>query len=202
MSLQDWVVIIAAIAGVYLAWQQNQIFKQQNQIFATQAGQTIMPPERFHWIKRYWPTLIMVALFLLGVFDIYDRHSGTPKNDGQATQAPAIYSVASQPTYIRLQFNAPGTLPVMVDQGNVWRWYTLKTITENIDTKTKKVTESVDLCTVFLTFDKPVTFRQVQIDAGGASLPRYEVKDSSQRSMIVVFSGDLSNTVVDIRATD
>ncbi len=76
MSISDWTTIISGAGGIFLLWQQNQIFKRQNMIFAVQAGQATMQPEpsRLAWLKRYWPTMVTVFLMLLVGYDIYDRH--------------------------------------------------------------------------------------------------------------------------------
>src|SRR2546425_5007765 len=76
MGVSDWVNIGEAIALIYFAYQQNQIFRQQNQILATQGGQAAMlsNASRLFWLRRYWPTMMMVFVILLVGFDIYDRH--------------------------------------------------------------------------------------------------------------------------------
>src|SRR5665213_2319917 len=73
MALTDWVQTAAVI---YFAWQQNHIFKQQNQIIANQSERTAVPSEasRLRFVVRYWPTLAMIAVMLLTGYDIYDRH--------------------------------------------------------------------------------------------------------------------------------
>jgi hypothetical protein len=69
------IALVGAVVNYLQQRQQNQLFRVQNQIFADQGGK-IMPPEkpRFIWLKRYWPTLITVLLFLLIAYDIYTRH--------------------------------------------------------------------------------------------------------------------------------
>ncbi len=73
MALTDWVQTAAAI---FFAWQQNQIFKRQNQILAAQSEKTAMPIET-SWaakFKQYWPTYVMLVLIAITAYDIYDRH--------------------------------------------------------------------------------------------------------------------------------
>src|SRR5579863_3373714 len=74
MAVTDW---IQTAAVIYFAWQQNRIFKDQNEIFANQARQGNVPGKTSRWLqfKRYWPTMAMVALMLLTGYDIYDRHA-------------------------------------------------------------------------------------------------------------------------------
>jgi hypothetical protein len=73
MALTDW---IQTGALIYFAWQQNRIFKRQNEIFAAQSDRTAMLKTQSWTIpfKRYWPTFAMLALAVLTLFDIYDRH--------------------------------------------------------------------------------------------------------------------------------
>jgi len=68
MTASDWINLGQSAALVYFAWQQNRIF-------ARQAPET-MPNEtpRTLWLKRYWPTLMMILVLLAIGFDIYDRH--------------------------------------------------------------------------------------------------------------------------------
>jgi hypothetical protein len=138
----------------------------------------------------------LLALFVIYLFGANLR----PKVQTQTQQAAAIESVKGVPTDLRLQFNALNTMPLAVSQHNIWRWYTLRTSFQGIDAKTKKLTEGGSTWTIFVTFDTPVAFKQIRIDSGGSPLPRYEVKDSSQRTVIVVFSGELAGTIVDIQA--
>jgi len=80
MSISDWVGIVVGLITLYLLWQQNQIFREQNRIFATQAEVATMPSENSTVIRlrRYWPMLLMALLMLLTWlavgFDYYDRH--------------------------------------------------------------------------------------------------------------------------------
>ena len=80
MALTDWVQTVAVI---YFAWQQNRIFQRQNEILANQAGDIPMPAKTsqarwIDWIRRYWPTFIMVVLMVVTAYDIYARHGAPP----------------------------------------------------------------------------------------------------------------------------
>jgi hypothetical protein len=83
MSVNDWAGIMVGLATLYLLWQQNQLFRRQNEIFAAQAGASKMPSGSSTILRlaRYWPMLVMVVLtFATGVFvsyDLYDRHQMT-----------------------------------------------------------------------------------------------------------------------------
>lgn len=79
MDLHDWMDAAVAISTIYFGWQQNQIFKRQNEILAAQGGVAMPPDElRLAKLKRYWPMLVMTVLMLLTwggvVYGHYDRH--------------------------------------------------------------------------------------------------------------------------------
>jgi len=80
MAVSDWVNIFVGIAGVYLLWQQNQIFKQQNEIFAAQAKKAAkMPfsPSPKIGLRTYWPMLVMACLMILTWAGIGYQYFGT-----------------------------------------------------------------------------------------------------------------------------
>ena len=99
-------------------------------------------------------------------------------------------------TEIRLQFTVGNTLPLLIDQTNIWRWYSLHHVRVERREDGQVQTSQRVFSVLFLVFDVPVTtFRQCRVDMGGAMIP-YEVKDSGPRHAIVVFDGDLGNCVV------
>src|ERR1035437_7291427 len=73
---------IVGIVSIYLLWQQNQIFRQQNEIFAAQAGtkrsKMLSETPIITRLKSYWPMMVMTSLMMLtwGTigYDYYDRH--------------------------------------------------------------------------------------------------------------------------------
>jgi hypothetical protein len=83
MTVSDWGNLITDAAIIFYARQQNQIFRQQNQIFAS-PGQQVMASKTapyFSWIRRYWPTMVMIALMIVPGYDIYDRHMHGPATE-------------------------------------------------------------------------------------------------------------------------
>ena len=82
MNINDVTTVVVGIVTIYLLWQQNRIFRNQNDIFAAQAGNSAMPirDSRLPRLQRYWPMLAMGTLALLtwGAvgYDYYDRHNG------------------------------------------------------------------------------------------------------------------------------
>ena len=79
MTAADWGGLVTGVVSVYLLWQQNQIFKRQNEIFAAQSAGPLAPPKkRIVPFARYWPMIAMAALTVANVIAIgygaYDRH--------------------------------------------------------------------------------------------------------------------------------
>jgi hypothetical protein len=79
MSTGDLIVAIVAItsnaAGIFFGWQQNQIFKEQNRIFAAQAGVKMPETDRHNRVGLYWPAI--AAVFLAGGVGIALTEFGT-----------------------------------------------------------------------------------------------------------------------------
>ncbi len=84
--------------------------------------------ERLPWIKRYWPTMVMFAVFAMAVYDYYDRHhvdnsiwndvskletisSRTFKNETVVLDGKFF----AQPTFDHVTFVYNGTAPFMMD---------------------------------------------------------------------------------------
>lgn len=66
---------IFGVLGLILLWQQNQIFKKQNMIFAEQAGKLMQPEVAiFERVKRLWPMLVMVLLSVIIWGGIFYKH--------------------------------------------------------------------------------------------------------------------------------
>jgi hypothetical protein len=141
-----------------------------------------------------WMILLAITWALVG-YDVYLRQAFQPK--------PIIteHAVAGSdlPTYLRLQFNANNTIPTAIDKQNVWRWYALRTTFSGLDRKTNTLAVGAQMWSVFIVLDKPISFDQILVDGAGSTLPGYEVKDSSNRTAVVIFSGDLVGVVVNIR---
>lgn len=92
--MTDLILIVAAIASTYLQWQQNQIFKRQNEIFADQAGKRTMPTETAKALrfKRYWPTMVMAVLILFVGYDLYDRHKTPDYKTWHSPKEETVYA--------------------------------------------------------------------------------------------------------------
>ena len=87
------IALVAAVVNYLQQQEQNRIFREQNRIFAESGGKT-MPPDkpRLVWLKRYWPTLITVLVFLLIGYDIYDRRSNG-SSPSSTSSIPWLYGL-------------------------------------------------------------------------------------------------------------
>ncbi len=103
------------------------------------------------------------------------------------------------PTRLRLQFNGGGALPLMVDEQNVWRWYSIAQV--QVFVRENQPNERrVASWQLFMVFNQPVDFRQLRIDGGGTAIPPSEVKDSGVRHAVIVFDGDMPACVLTVEA--
>lgn len=103
------------------------------------------------------------------------------------------------PTSIRIRFNEGNATPVAIESQNIWRWYALDNVFQPIDRETNKPKEPKVVCNLFLVFEEPTRVAQVRIDATGAPLPPNEVKDRSERHVVVAFYGGLSRLVLNVQ---
>ncbi len=172
MDLGQWISIIA---GVIQAVVAVLLF------FGITASSMKIPTSTAALIA------FLMVLTWMGVAVSYYLRSGDP------------FLPSPVPTEIRLQFRDRDSSPLAIDNKNIWRWYTLQTVVKGIDAKTGALNEVGRNVTVFLIFDKPVKLTQFRIDGMGSTLPMYEVKDSSPRGAVIVFSGELTGKVVEIQ---
>lgn len=92
-----------------------------------------MPSEssRFPWLKRYWPTMIMVSFIALPAYDIYDRHhiddSKWSDVDKMETVPSRVFrnetvvldgKFFAQPTFDRVTFVYNGTAGFAMDNAH------------------------------------------------------------------------------------
>lgn len=98
-------------------------------------------------------------------------------------------------TRLRLQFNGNGAFPLMVEEQNIWRWYSLADVHVIIRPETTPERRTVSW-KLFITFDAPVAYKQITVSAGHSDIPTVEVKDWSPRHAVIVFGGDMPPSVV------
>jgi predicted fused transcriptional regulator/phosphomethylpyrimidine kinase len=75
----------------------------------------------------------------------------------------------------------------------------LNTSFYGLNPETKKIAKGGQSWTIFITFNEPVAIGQVVVDSGGGKVPGWQVQDTSARSAIVVFKGEMTGVVLSIR---
>jgi hypothetical protein len=150
-------------------------------------------------VQPLWARVFIVAAFgaiiavaFVEIWRWVDKREG--KTEEQHTVA-----ATKTPTYLRLQFNSPGST-VEIGKSNIWYWYTLTFIKQAHFNKKKEMTQSVPGHLVFIVFDKPISLKQPLIETAGGAMPLYEEKSRSDRHLIFEFDGDISGKVITIRA--
>ena len=160
--------------------------------------------EAFHTESPWlFATLIgVVGFFFFGASAlIVDRAYQRSLKEKAPIEAAAAKSLdvpsGFTPTSLNLQFNEKNTIPSEGGNQNVWRWYAMGTVSRFPIPRTSKIMEG-RAWTVFIAFDRPTTYRQIRV-VGSGTLPRYEVKDSSYRTAVVVFYDDIVDRTVSIQ---
>jgi hypothetical protein len=88
--------------------------------------------------------------------------------------------------------------PTRLSYDNIWRWYYLRMIMIGIEKDTGKEHRNA-VASLYVNFDKPVMVGTLEVSAHGFTLPRYEVKEFTNRYAIVVFSQELPEGTVRVR---
>jgi len=101
---------------------------------------------------------------------------------------------------LRLHISGDHRAPDRIEADNIFRWYYLQNIVQEISTNGEAVKQHA-MCTLFVTFESDVTVSTVKVQSPDMELPVYEVKDFNQRYAIISFSGPVSAGTLDIRVT-
>ena len=73
------------------------------------------------------------------------------------------------------------------NSNNIWRWYYLQNVVNYVDKRTEEVM-TITTSSLFITFDKPLDkLGNVKLNPIGFHLPKYEIKDFSDRSLVIGF---------------
>ena len=73
---------------------------------------------------------------------------------------------------------------------HIFRWYCLRNGFVFIDKQTEERKERISL-TLYVNFDNPINPGTLEVKSPDIKLPRYEVKDLTNRYAIIVFNDDL-----------
>jgi hypothetical protein len=180
-----WVMVILLLLALLLLWRLGFVEMVQD-VFIRLGG----APK---WV--WFPLglgLICALAFIYGI---------TLPKVAEATGSQSITGPYTGPTRLNLAFQSDMEIPRVAGRANVFRWFILRT-----DVRTTGATalrESVG-STLFVVFERPVTSTDAHVEVTfvGACRPPYEVKDFSQRSMVVVFDGIISNCSIEISIRD
>jgi hypothetical protein len=94
VTVTDWIQTVAAI---YFAYQQNRIFKQQNQIFAGQVGQGALQTNASPWWWLFGPFLLIIMTAIGFTVGRFVRAKGRPSpNSNDQTDWKKLYLEENQ----------------------------------------------------------------------------------------------------------
>jgi len=98
---------------------------------------------------------------------------------------------------IRLRFFGDSRPPEFVSGDNCWRWYVLNNMQVTFDGNVVGESKILSTC-VFISFDLPVQASQLLVKSSDFQLPLYEVKDFSERHVIIALQGCVPAGVLEI----
>ena len=107
-------------------------------------------------------------------------------------------------TLIRLQFRGGQQAPIEIRAENILNWYTVWGGKAEIDFSDDKnnTLKSMELPTtwvLFVSFDKPISYRQIIVEPASIDFPRYEVKSATPFHVIITtFGKDPPRGLLDI----
>jgi len=105
---------------------------------------------------------------------------------------------------LRLQFFGDDRIPTEIRSENVTTWFayfTPRIKAESKDAATGKVSplfETSKVWVLFLTLDKPTNYREVTVGFSAPGLPIYDVMQSTPRSIVVQFRGEIPTGAIEI----
>jgi hypothetical protein len=192
-SLGFLVVISLLSGGVILLWAELLIRKWRETVGAN-GFPRLWGEGHNRKLMAMTFAFIFGALFALTtVWALLEKSPSTNAAAGMKVEPIAI----NTETRLRLEFGGVNTLPVATDLHNIWRWYTLLNIT--VLNHTDGTTKELKTRTLFLTLETPIDIKQVLITRVAGILPRHEVKDTSARSVVIVFLEDVVDATLDVR---
>ncbi len=182
------------IGGAFSLWADTFV-RRWSQWWAANSDKTFS----FKTIDRRLASMtvffiLIAAAVLAGGWAAYENRKPALLQSSE-TDTPVV-PAHNIDTHLYLQFGAANTLAVAAELANVFRWYALKNIAVFVSPDGKR--HETASWSLFIAFEKPVDVRQVIVE-GDAHLPQYEVKDSSPRSVVVAFLGDIINASVRVK---
>lgn len=98
-----------------------------------------------------------------------------------------------------IQFSSDVTknFPTLRDSVNLWRW---NFTTTKLSANNQPSNSLFSSYAVFLVFDKPVDFKQVSVTSSKPeALPQWTLSDFSERTAMLLFSGELADQTITIK---
>jgi hypothetical protein len=110
---------------------------------------------------------------------------------------------SKETTMLRLQFVTGQPTPIALRSDNIFQWYVTWSAEATVSfiTKSKSNMEGFRVpktWNIYITFDRPVSYKQLIVQPASHDFPRYEVKYANAVSALIITSGDIPDGVVDI----
>jgi hypothetical protein len=162
------------------------------------------------WVGRHWDWLAaqgwaatvifaMVVVSLVGILAallalaVAAYRKPSRHQSGRAEDA----SLADRFS-LRLLFRKGDVTPEFVAAENLFRYYTIEHGLHVVDTKSGEKSHHFAGRSLFVVYDAPVRKSNVRVRFGGEYPAAYEVKETSNRHAVIVFTEPLENRVVEV----
>ncbi len=147
-----------------------------------------------YWVHRM-PVWLSQAGAALGIF-LIGLAAGLFASS-QRTNIGPPQSVLVDNAELRLHIYGDERQPTRIAATNIWRWYYLRNMFIEVDTKTGQQRRTT-VPILFVTFDVPVRVGTFEVQSPDIRLPSYEAKEFNNRYAIITFYSDLSAGTLEI----
>lgn len=153
-------------------------------------------------IPYLWPQLSNTALVLLVSFGtlLIGLITGSAIQKRFGSDKPKKLK-----TCLRLQFFGDNKTPIKSHSENIHYWYSMWSESKNIlmqKSDGQVVHQSLipKTWTIFVTFEKPISFTQMEVSFSAPGFPGHEVKHTNSRFAIIHIQGDVPAGSLEISA--
>jgi hypothetical protein len=164
--------------------------------------------EKLHisWLSklnfRFLPAILVVAATV-----ILSIKAFMPNTQSEYTKnAISLMKTTDTDTELRIRVDENlGAAPVEISHKNVFAWYAVWSPVILMQEKDKKgnITghfQTPRMWTIFVIFDRPISYRQIILGSENQKIPPYEIKTSSPVYAAIIVNGDLPPGTLTIRA--
>jgi hypothetical protein len=110
----------------------------------------------------------------------------------------AMLVASARTASLKLQLYGDARFPTIIREDNVFRWFYLRNIVHGkAPDGSPLAVESVNF---FVSFDRDVLIKTLEISSPDFKLPRHETKEYNQRFAIVAFDGPLPMGTLELKA--